>query len=117
MSKLRSSHDHLFDTLRNGQKLLSLCWEIRNLSGTTHVMALIIESIWNKIKVQVGLLKEFRNSPSLLPSWLQSHYAVTISHLNTKLLGALSGFEKCRMQRLLITSQFARVKTLYLTRI
>lgn len=102
--------------LRHGRALVHFCRDLRNLSNTIDEMSFIIENIWQKMEEQVKLLRKIWDDPSLLPPLLQSHYAVTISHLDKKLLVALDSLEKCRTRRILHTSQFARVKTLYLTK-
>ncbi|PLN84457.1 HET-s/LopB domain protein [Aspergillus taichungensis] len=99
--------------IRTGKKLVHLCQQIRSLGSDIEEMALIIEGVWNKMEIQVGLIKEFWNSSLLQPS-LQKHYADAILRLIKKLQGAVSSLETSNEKRLSSSSVLAKVKAVYL---
>ncbi|KAJ5473100.1 hypothetical protein N7530_007101 [Penicillium desertorum] len=101
--------------ISKGQQIKRFCREIRNLSKDIEEMTLIIDGICAKMEVQVGLLKDLWNSPGILQPSLQTHYALAISRLYEKLLGAVDGLERSHNERLSSTKVSAKVRTLYLT--
>ncbi|KAJ5952462.1 uncharacterized protein N7479_010875 [Penicillium vulpinum] len=99
-----------------GTQLVDLCREIRNLSKDIDKMAIIIEGIWLKTEVQVGVLKRIWGSASSLHPSLQAHYAEAIQSLYKKILGALKVLEKSNNQQLSASNPLKRARVLYLVR-
>lgn len=101
---------------RYGNQLVDACREIKTLGRDIDELALTIEGIWLKSKVQVSLLKRLWGSGALSDPTLQEHYADAIQHLYHKIYSAVDGLNQSNNRYLSATKHRQKAKALFLTR-
>ncbi|KAJ5127737.1 hypothetical protein N7448_008516 [Penicillium atrosanguineum] len=96
-----------------GNKLVKFCHEQRSLEYDIGEIALNIEGVWLKTKVQLTSLERLWGS--LAPA-LQIHYADAVQRLHIKISGAVDGFASVYLRNKFAKSVPQKAKIVYLKR-